>query len=129
MGPVAWIVLLALAVGAYFLWRANEIFCVSVRDGRALVVRGRVPSAVMHGIEDVVRRAAVERATIRAVRGQGHARLLVSGTDDFVAQRLRNTFGVHPIHKLQAAPLPGPRNLGQLLGIAWLAWLFVGRGR
>lgn len=125
---LAWIVIGAVAVGAWwFLSRANEIFCVSVRQGRMLVVRGRLPVALLHDFEDVIRRARVQRATIRAVSTQSHARLVVSGIDEGTAQRLRNVFGHHPIQKLRAAPLPGQRNVGQLLGIAWLAWLFVGR--
>jgi hypothetical protein len=124
----AWIVIVAVIAGAWwFLSRANEIFCVSVRQGRMLVVRGRVPVALLHDIEDVVRRARVQRATIRAVSTQSHARLVTSGLDEGTAQRLRNVFGHHPIQKLRAAPVPGQRNIGQLLGIAWLAWLFVGR--
>lgn len=127
-GVLPWIVIAFVGVGAWwFLTRTNELFCISVRDGRLLVVRGRVPIALMHDIEDVVRRARIQRATIRAVSTQSHARLVTSGLDEAVSQRLRNVFGYHPIQRLRAAPLPGQRNLGQLLGIAWLAWLFVGR--
>ncbi|UJR79275.1 Hypothetical protein I5071_13080 [Sandaracinus amylolyticus] len=129
LDPIVTLVLLLVAVGAYLLWRANEIFCLSVREGRVLVVRGRIPPALLHGIEDVVRRTGTRRATIRAVAGQHHARLAVSGTDDGTAQRLRNVFGTHPIQKLRGAKLPEARNLGQVLGIAWLAWLLVDRGR
>lgn len=125
---------IALAVIGLVVWlvlsRANEIFCVSVRDGRMLVVRGRIPPSLMHDFEDVFRRARVQRATVRAVSSQSHARLVVSGADEHVAQRLRNAFGYHPIQKLRAAPaMRYPRNVGQLLGIAWLAWLFIPRGR
>lgn len=125
--PVVVVVLIALAVGAWLLWRANELFYLSVRDGRVLLVRGRIPPSLLHGIEDVVRRSAIRRASIRAVAGQHHARLVASGVDDGTAQRLRNVFGTHPVQKLRGAKLPEARNLGQLLGIAWLAWLFVGR--
>jgi hypothetical protein len=121
-------VVVGLAI-AYVVWqRVNEIFAVSVRDGRVLVVRGRIPSAVLHSITDVVRRANVRRGTVRAVAGQHHARLVTSGIDEGTTQRLRNVFGVHPVQKLRGAKLPDTRNLGQLLGIAWLAWLFVPRG-
>jgi hypothetical protein len=114
LGVAAIVVLLVLA-------RASEIFCISVRDGKLLVVRGAVPSALLHGIADVVRRERVTNATLRAVKGHGHARLVASGVSDGVAQRLRNVFGTHPIQKLRAAPMPRARNLGQRLGVAWLA--------
>lgn len=125
--PTLLLVCIAIALIGYFLWRANEIFCVSVRHGRVLLVRGRIPPSLLHDIEDVVRRSNVRRATIRGVAGPHHARIVASDVDEFAAQRLRNVFGTHPIQKLRGAKLPTTRNLGQLLGIAWLAWLFVGR--
>lgn len=127
--PVLVVVLIAIAVGAYLFWRANELFCLSVREGRVLLIRGRIPPSLLHAIEDVARRSGIRRATIRGVAGQHHARIVASGVDEGTAQRLRNVFGTHPVQKLRGAKLPEARNLGQLLGIAWLAWLFVGRGR
>lgn len=126
-----WATLLVLVLGGLVFWfaleRAGELFCVSMRDGRLLVVRGAVPPSLLHDLGDVLKRAGVRSATVRAVRSSGHARLVARGVDDRVLQRLRNTLGVHPIHKLRAAPLPSSRNLGQLLGIVWLAWLLTGR--
>ena len=99
---------------------------VSVRDGRCLVVRGRIPDALLKKISDVVLRSRVARGSIRAVRGAGHARLVIGGMDEGTSQRLRNVFGTHPVQKLRAARVASNRNLGQLLGFAWLAWLLVG---
>ncbi len=122
------VVLLALGVVVFFLRRVNEIFCLSVRNGRILLVRGRIPPSLLHDFEDVARRCNVRRASLRGVAEQHHARIVASGIDESTAQRFRNVFGTHPIQKLRGAKLPKTRNLGQLLGIAWLAWLFVGRG-
>lgn len=105
--------------------RMNELFLISVRDGKLLVVRGRVPVKLRQDFADVVKRARVRRGTIRAVRESGHSRLTTSGLDEGTTQRLRNTFGTHPVQRLQAAPLVKKRNLGQYLGFAWLAWLFL----
>lgn len=121
------IVAAAVVLVLLVLGRANEIFCISVRDGKLLVVRGAVPPGLLHGIADVVRRERVDRATIRAVKAEGHARLVASGVSDGVAQRLRNVFGTHPIQKLRAAPVPKARNVGQVLGVTWLAWMLLGR--
>lgn len=122
--------ILAVAAFAVVAWvvlgRANEIFCISVKNGRLLVVRGAVPTGLLHGLADVLQRERVKDATIRAVRADGHARLVASGVSDAVAQRLRNVFGAHPIQKLRAAQVPKARNLGQVLGVAWLAWLLLG---
>lgn len=127
MLPLVWIAAgVGLVVVAILAMRVNEIFFVSVRDGRCLIVRGRVPGALLDGMSDVVRRSRVARGSIRAVRSEGHARLAVRGMDEGTAQRLRNVFGTHPIQKLRAAQATSNRNLGQLLGLAWLAWLLAG---
>jgi hypothetical protein len=121
------LLVLLLIVGTCFAPRINELFLVSVREGRVLVVRGRVPPSLLDAVSDVARDARVERATLRAVRGSTHARLLVSGVDDGVAQRFRNVFGIHPIHELRQVPRSADRNAGQWLGWAWLAWLLLRR--
>jgi hypothetical protein len=108
--------------------RANELFCLSVRDGRVLVVRGRIPAGLLSDIRDVVSKPPVAHATIRAVKESNVACLVVGGAvDDGRAQRLRNVFGLYPIASLRAArPLAQP-TLGQMLGIAWLAWMLERR--
>ncbi len=120
---------LALVVGYFVLDRLGEIFCVSVRDGKCLVVRGRISGNLLEGLADVVARAGVKRGTVRAVKGEHHARLVFRGIDEGTGQRLRNVFGSHPVQKLRQAPIATKRNLGQVLGVAWLAWLLVELGR
>lgn len=122
------IVLLVLAVAGFFLWqRANELFCLSVRDGETLLVRGRLPVGLQQGLSDVVRRAGIRSGTIRGVRASSHARLVTRGIDERTTQQLRNVFGLSSVQKLRAAALPSSRNLGQILGWAWLAWLLLPR--
>src|SRR6188508_810465 len=118
-----WLVLAIVAVVIFFAWRAAEIFCVSVRNGRALVVRGRVPPALLRAIREIVgSEPEVSRGTIRASRAEYGARLTASGgIDEGRLQRLRNAFGLYPTSKLRAAPPIARPTLGQLLGIAWLA--------
>jgi hypothetical protein len=123
------LVLGGVLVAVWWLARMNEIFRVSIRDGRVLVVGGRVPAQILHGFADVAKRANVKNGTITAVAGQHHARLVISGVDEGTAQRFRNVFGQHPVQKLRGVTVSTPRNLGQWLGIAWLAWMLVGRGR
>ena len=105
--------------------RANELFCVSVRDGRPLLVRGRIPPALLRDFGDVVSDPPVKRATIKASRSAAHAELAVSGvSDEGQEQRLRNVFNVYPLSNIKSAPSSKKRTLWQVLGIAWLAWLF-----
>jgi hypothetical protein len=118
----------ALAIIAVILWwayRANELFCVSVRKGRLLLVRGRAPQSLLDGFRDVVTRGSINRASLRAYRDKGGARLSVSGVADAgYRQQFRNIFHLYPISQLRAAPQSKNRTIGQILGIAWLAWLF-----
>jgi hypothetical protein len=126
--PVVFLGVAALAFFALFVYssRRDELFVISVRNGRLLLVRGHCPNPLFHDLEDVVHRAGVQRATIRAVKSDEHSRIVADGVDEGVAQRLRNAFGAHPIH-LRRAPERSEerRNIGQWLGIAWLAWMLV----
>ena len=116
--------LVALAAGAYWAWRSRELFLLSVRGGRVLVVRGRVPGGFLHEARLTVARPPVARATIRAVRGDHGAQLRFSGAlEEGRRQRLRNIFALYPASQLRAAKSIERPTLGQLLGIAWLAWL------
>lgn len=107
--------------------RGNEIFFVSIRDGRALLVRGRIPPSLLSQLADVARRAQVQRGSVTAYKSDGRARIVSSGFSDGDQQRLRNLFALHPVSALRAAKLTKPENLGQLLGIAWLAWMLTDR--
>jgi hypothetical protein len=71
----------------------------------------------------VVSKPVVRRATIRAEKQEHGARLSVSGDiDEGREQRLRNIFRLYPLSNLRAAPAVAQPTLGQVLGIAWLAW-------
>lgn len=70
----------------------------------------------------------MRRGAIRVLRGEAGGQLYASGDiDDFMEQRLRNIFRMYPVSQLRAAPKIGRPTLGQVLGIAWLAWLFERR--
>ena len=113
-----------IIIGLFVASRMNELFCVSVRDGRVMVVRGRVPPSLVHDIVDIAKRQKLQRGTIRGVRTDGYARLVTSGIDEGTTQRLRNVFGQHSLQKLRSLPAAKTtRNIGQVLGVAWLAWV------
>ncbi|MEM6990742.1 MAG: DUF3634 family protein [Myxococcota bacterium] len=125
--PIVVLAVLVL-VGYLVVTRVNEIFCLSVRNGEVLLVRGDIPTPLLQDLQDIMRRAAVKHGVIRGVKADGHARLIVKGTDDGTAQRCRNAFGTHPIHLVRAKKAsPEARNFGQILGFAWLAWLLSPR--
>lgn len=84
------------------LWastRHNEIFRITVKAGRATVVRGRVPPSFLGDLREIVRH--VENGTVHAVKEGGEGRLVLSSTiDDRTAQRLRNAYAVYPGKRL-----------------------------
>ncbi len=114
-----------VALVAWFVWRRlNEVFCVSIRDGKVLLVRGRAPQRLVNEMTAVLRLGKVRRGTIRGVKSERGVRLACSGLDDGTEQRLRNVLGTMPISQLRAAPPIARPTFGQVLGIAWLAWMF-----
>jgi Protein of unknown function (DUF3634) len=130
MHVAMFIPLLAVSVvfALYWFTRQSDLFTVSVRGGRMLVVRGRVPPALLADMGAVVARPPVSRATIRAVKGESGARLVFSGAlDEAQQQRLRNVFALCTLARLRQAPVIARPNLGQLLGIASLAWWLTPR--
>jgi hypothetical protein len=59
-----------------------------------------------------------------ADRGGGRGLLTLHATgSQATPQRIRNIFRLYPLSNLRAAPAVSQPTLGQLLGIAWLAWL------
>src|SRR5258706_11997553 len=114
------VVIPLLLVALWWLSRQAELFHISVRGGKLLLVRGRIPQGLLNDLKRVL--AHTERGTLRAHKHQGGARLSCSGEiDDGTQQQLRNVFGLYPVAKLRHAPLIERPTLGQLLGVAWLA--------
>jgi Protein of unknown function (DUF3634) len=110
-------------VVVWFLTRSGELFCLSIRRGKLIVVRGRVPVGFVAEASAVVRRARVQSGTIRAVKTEHGGRLHLSGLDERTEQVLRNLFALYPASQLRHAPAIPEPTLGQLVGVAWLAWL------
>jgi hypothetical protein len=129
MHPAGLVVLTVVVILALlFFARSNEVCAISVRSGAILLVRGRAPQALLNDIAEVMRRAAVKKSMVRIVKEGGGARIVADGVDDNTAQRLRNVLGAHPYRLFASAPPSrGVRNLGQILGIAWLAWMLSDR--
>ncbi len=131
MNALAFYVALPLLVlgGIVLLGRVfavGELFYVSVRNGETLIIRGRIPSTMLHEFREAIREPTVRRGAIIARTDSTGAQLYCSGEiPKGREQRMRNTFMLHPLSKLRSAARRGevgPRNLGQVLGIEWLAW-------
>jgi len=111
-------------IAVWWLTRMRELFMVSVRNGKVLVVRGRVPGAMLHEIAESMSRPRVRRGTIKAYKTETGSRLSFGGDiDEGRQQRMRNVFALYPASQLRHAPAIQRPTLGQLAGIAWLAWL------
>jgi hypothetical protein len=112
-------------LGLWWFTRQGDLFCLSVRGGKTLLVRGRAPGGFVSEARAVVARARVKSGTIRGVKTEHGGRLIVSGDiDERTEQQLRNLFALYPASQLRKAPAIAKPTFGQLVGIAWLAWLF-----
>ncbi|MDB4961553.1 MAG: hypothetical protein JWP01_1552 [Myxococcales bacterium] len=125
MMPILIVMGVFLLVCAWFHEKKWEVFYLSIRNGRVLVVRGRVPTSLLHDFAEIVRDPVVRSGWIRVFRGEHGAELLCGGDiDEGPEQRMRNAMMLYPLSKLRhALPVARP-TLGQMLGIAWLAWMF-----
>lgn len=121
---IASVVALAIAAG-----RARELCVLSVREGRLLIMRGALPPGVFQALADVVERAQTARGTIRIMRDGERGRVEARGLDEHALQRTRNVIGTYPLVRLLAGARAGTPNIGQRLGIAWLAWRIRERER
>jgi len=115
---------LVAVVIVWLLLRSGELFYISVRDGKLLVVRGRVPVSMLQEFKECVNRPKVRRGAIKAFKTDMGGQLTCSGDiDEGREQRMRNTFMLYPASKLRLAPQQKDRTIGQLAGLAWLAWM------
>jgi Protein of unknown function (DUF3634) len=117
---------IVFALFLLWTWRSNELFHLSVRSGKVLLIRGRIPAGLLADFRTVLKRS--ERASVRVQKTSSGGRLTTTGLTDGTTQQLRNMFGLCPQAQLRSAkPIANP-SLGQLLGIASLAW-WLDRGR
>ena len=118
------VIAVVVVIGVWWFTRVGELFYISVRDGKVLVVRGRVPVSLLQELKEIVAHPKVKRGSIRAVKTETGGHLSCGGDiDDGREQRMRNTFMLYPASQLRQAPAIARPTLGQLSGIAWLAWM------
>jgi hypothetical protein len=124
MFSLEYILFAALVSAAFFLWqwRRREIFRVEVNEGRARLVRGRMPPGMLSEMAEVMASPPVRRATIFAVRGLSGAQVYCDGDlDAGREQRLRNIFALYPTSHLRSPEEP-ERSVGEKLWLM-LRWL------
>ncbi len=120
-----------LLVGAAVWWflSSRTLFKLSIRNGEVLVVNGRVPVRFLQDVRDVVHDENLNSGSIAAVARDHGAGLSFWGIPEGPQQRMRNSFRLYPVAEVRHAPPIARPSIGQMLGIAWLAWLIEGRFR
>lgn len=120
---VAWLVLGSLLVVVFglltVLTRAHEVFCVSVRAGRALVVRGRLPADALASIAAIA--GGADAVLVRGFDREGDLVVEVQGVSDQVALRMRMRLAELTPEGLGALE-PPPTTWWRMLGFVELAW-------
>ena len=122
--------LLVVVVGLLTaLFRANEVFCASFRRGRMLVVRGSLSSPLLKAFRDALVGGGVDHTLVKGFTDGGEIRLVVAGTDEELAQRLRTVFSLFPASNLPLRSQTSKRTWWQLVGFVWLAWWMEARNQ
>lgn len=113
------ILVVVLLIGLLAFAGQRELFRIEVRAGKQTVVRGQVPSGLLHDFGAALRH--VQRGEVRAHRTGRGARLSFRGQiDEGVAQRLRNIFGLYPMAKLTARELDKSKLVSDAFTVSWL---------
>jgi hypothetical protein len=108
-----------LLVGYLFWLRAQELFCIQIKDGKQTVTRGYVPTGLLNDFGSAVR--GVKIGEVKAHKAENGARLSFSGdVDAGVAQRLRNIFGLYPVARLRAPHIDKRKTVSDVFNVAWL---------
>lgn len=108
-----------LGVGYLLFLRSQELFRISIHDGKQTVTRGYVPVGLLNDFGAALR--GVTRGEVRAHKGQGGARISFAGAIDAgVAQRLRNIFGMYPVARLRAPHIDKRQAVSDAFTLAWV---------
>jgi hypothetical protein len=103
----ALVLLLVLIPLVLSLLRANELFCLKLRDGRLHIARGRIPQALLDDLADVLRDPPVTRGTLRGVIEDRRVQVRTDAElTDAQRQRIRNVVAAWPIARVRNAPRP-----------------------
>lgn len=109
--PVEWwywgFVALALVPVMISVSRSADLFVVKVQNGNARFLRGRLPRALLHEIEDIVEKPPVSLARLRAVRSRGAAEWRFEGeVSEAQRQQLRNVLAMYSLPRIEAGARP-----------------------
>lgn len=124
---MTFLLLAGAAAAVFWFLSSRTLFTLSIRGGEVLVVKGRVPVRFLQDVREVVRDEQLVRGSVSAVARETGAGLTFRGIPEGPQQRLRNAFRMYPVADLRHAPPIDKPTLGQLLGVAWLAWLLQRR--
>jgi hypothetical protein len=105
VSPVAYVLLALLVIPLVIaLMRANELFCLELRDKKLVLARGRIPQRLLNDMADVVRDSGATTCTIRGL-SEGN-RAVVEARGDLGEghrQRLRNVIAQWPVARIRTA--------------------------
>jgi hypothetical protein len=95
------LVTIPLVVG---LLRANELFCLRLRDGKLRRSRGRIPQGLLNDLADVLRDPPLDRAVLRGVVEDRRVRIYADGAlTEAQRQRIRNVVAQWPVARVRNA--------------------------
>ncbi len=105
--PLAFsLLLLLLAIPLVVsLMRANELFCLKIRDGKLRVARGKIPPALLGDLSDIVKNPPLPEGTLRGVVEDRLVRIYADAElSEAQRQQIRNVVSAWPVAKVRNAP-------------------------
>lgn len=109
------------------LSRAHELYCVSVRRGRALVVRGALPQSALVELQSLLGTSPSE-VLIRGFDREEGLQVDVRGATAAQERTIEEVLGALTVEDLPPI-LPRDRTWWRIAGFVWLAWWMDGRDR
>jgi hypothetical protein len=94
-----------LAFG-YALRRANELFALTARAGKLVLLRGRLAPVLFSEFAEIAERERLDGAEIRVLSESGVPRLVLRGAPNpALEQAFRNVLGRYPVSQIRAGRL------------------------
>jgi hypothetical protein len=105
---LALLLLVLMAPLVVALLRANELFCLKLRDGKIKIARGRLPQGLLDDISDILKSSPPSmRGTLKGVSEGGRVQLYAEAElSEAQRQQLRNVIAQWPVTRVRNANRP-----------------------
>ena len=109
------------------LSRAHEVFYLSIRGGRARIVRGALSADMLLTVENLLKGTAKDQVLIKGMVRENEFLLEVRGVSETRSRQLSSALEGQPLETLLSAPRE--KGWWRVLGFVWLEWWMHSRNQ